>query len=195
MIAVIDYGAGNIASVANALRRLDVPYEVTADPDRASRADKIIFPGQGRAGPAMKHLTASGIREVIEDFPKPFLGICLGLQVMAHHSAEDDTTCLGLIPGTVKRFPETVKIPQIGWNRVALMKPSPLTETIPDNSYFYFVHSYYYDAPAEYLVGRTEYGVSFASIVQKDNFYATQFHPEKSGTIGMQLLRNFCERC
>ncbi|MBU1992474.1 imidazole glycerol phosphate synthase subunit HisH, partial [Patescibacteria group bacterium] len=125
----------------------------------------------------------------------PFLGICLGLQLLADFSHEDNTKCFGIIPGEVKRFPEFVKIPQIGWNKVSFMGKPPLLEGIPDKNYFYFVNSFYFDTPEDFILGQTNYGVVFPSIVQKNNFYATQFHPEKSGEIGFKLLRNFCEKC
>ena len=195
MIAIIDYNSGNIASVCNALERLSVTYEVTSDKDKIQSADKVIFPGVGRAAAAMDELQKRGLDKTIPNIRAPFLGICLGMQLLSAYSEEDDTKCLDIIPGKVKRFPNFVKIPQIGWNKVKLMGDSPLFSDVPDESYFYFVNSFYLDTDDDVLLGQTDYGVPFASVIQKDNFYATQFHPEKSGEIGEKLFRNFIELC
>ncbi|MFA4830986.1 MAG: imidazole glycerol phosphate synthase subunit HisH [Patescibacteria group bacterium] len=196
MIAIINYNAGNIASVANALERLGFEYIVTRDPKTILRTDKVIFPGQGRAGAAMSELRKTGIDKIIPQLTKPFLGICLGMQLLAQCSEEDRTKCLGIFPGACRKFPPTLKTPHLGWNKVALKRNSPLTAGIPDGSYFYFVHSYYVDAPtAKQIIGETSYGFDFPSIMQKDNFFAVQFHPEKSGEQGRRLLNNFCGLC
>lgn len=178
MIAIVDYNAGNTESVANALTRLGMEYRITSDPGVVARADKIIFPGVGSAGAAMKELKKRGLDQVLKKARQPVLGICLGLQLMADRSDEGDVKCLGIIPGVVKRFSDDLKVPQIGWNRVG-------------KDYFYFVHSYYLPV-GPYTVGVATYGVPFSAIIRKDNFYATQFHPEKSGEAGFKLLRNFC---
>jgi len=193
MIAVIDYKAGNIGSVKNALERLGVKYVVTSDAKQIRAADGVIFPGQGRAGPAMKELQAMGLDNLIPDLEQPFLGICLGMQLLAEVSAEDNTVCLAIIPGTCRQFPRGMKLPQLGWNKVNFQQESPLTRGIKSEEYFYFLNSYYFDAGPASVIGVTDYGLSFPSIVQKDNFFAVQFHPEKSGKAGEQLLRNFCE--
>lgn len=192
-IAILDYGAGNIASVANALKKLAMPFTVTSDPNVIRASDKAIFPGQGRAGPAMKFLQEKHLIDAIKNFQKPFLGICLGQQLLADSTEEDDAECLAVVPGTVKKFPSTMKVPHMGWNTVKFVTPSSLTKGIPDESYFYFVHSYYCDIADQYVVGTTEYSVSFCSIMQKDNFYGVQFHPEKSGSAGLRVLKNFIE--
>lgn len=192
MIAIIDYNAGNIASVQNALVRLGIESFVSSDPLEIIKADKIIFPGVGRAGTAMRELKMRRLDAFIKGIKKPFLGICLGLQLLAEFSEEDSTQCLGILPGRVLRYPNSLKVPEIGWNIVELTGKSPLLKNIPDNSRFYFVNSYYLEAKDEYTIGRAQYGLPFAAIVKKNNFYGTQFHPEKSGSIGEQILRNFC---
>lgn len=181
MIAIIDYNAGNTESVANALARLGVEYQITGDPKAVARADKIIFPGVGAAGAAMKELKERRLDQVFKKARQPVLGICLGLQLLAEFSDENNTKCLGIIPGRVIKFLDDLKVPQIGWNRVG-------------KDYFYFVHSYYLPVGA-YTVGIATYGIPFSAIVRKDNFYATQFHPEKSGEAGLKLLHNFCQSC
>ena len=193
MIAIIDYNSGNIASIQNALACLGVDSFVSADPGEIIKADKIIFPGVGRAGVAMKELRKRGLDKFIPTITKPFLGICLGLQLLAEFSEEDNMSCLGIIPGRVLKFPSSLKVPQIGWNQVALQSLLPLTKNIPNNSYFYFVNSYYLEYLPKFTIGETNYGVPFSAVIQKNNFYATQFHPEKSGAIGQQILKNFCE--
>ncbi|MFZ2189408.1 MAG: imidazole glycerol phosphate synthase subunit HisH [Candidatus Magasanikiibacteriota bacterium] len=195
MIAIINYQAGNITSVANALNQLGIDYVITSDKNVIKQADKIIFPGQGRAGQAMNELKKAGLIDVIKNTSVPFLGICLGLQILATSSEEDNTKCLNIIPGTVIKFSEEVKTPQIGWNKVKLTKSSLLTQGIQNNSYFYFVHSYYFKAENKYVIGTTSYDIEYPTIINKNNFYATQFHPEKSGDVGLKLLNNFCKLC
>lgn len=194
MIAIIDYKAGNVGSVRNALFRLGVDNVLTSDPVVIERADGVILPGQGRAGQAMGELEKTGIAELIPRLEQPFLGICLGMQVLSEASEEDDVRCLGVIPGICRRFPPSLKVPQLGWNRLELRRGSYLTAGIDDGAYFYFVNSYYFDAKTS-VAGTTAYGFNFPSFVQKDNFSAVQFHPEKSGLQGMRMLRNFCEAC
>ncbi|MBI2638381.1 imidazole glycerol phosphate synthase subunit HisH [Candidatus Peregrinibacteria bacterium] len=196
MIAIIDYGAGNLKSVCNALEKLGQRYKVVFKPQELRSAKKVILPGVGAAGNAMEMLSKSGFKKSIPRLKIPFLGICLGMQLLADFSEEDDVPCLSIIPGQVKKFlSRALKVPQIGWNKVKFVKSSPLTEKIRNESYFYFVNSYYFDSPRKNVIGKTNYGLPFASIIQKNNFYAVQFHPEKSGPIGLQLLRNFCKLC
>ena len=168
MIAIIDYNAGNIASVTNALDRFGVKYIVTRDPQAILSAEKVIFPGQGRAGSAMADLRAIGLDAVIKQIKSPFLGICLGMQLLFPFSEEDSTDCLGIIPGRVKRFPEGMKIPQIGWNTVTQTRCDELFSEVPDTTYAYFVNSYFVDTDREYIIGASQYGQTrYASIIKK----------------------------
>lgn len=195
MIAIINYNSGNIASVQNALTKLGAKSFVSADPAKIIKADKIIFPGVGRAGAAIKELKNRKLDKFIPTIKKPFLGICLGLQLLAESSEEDNVNCLSIIPGRVFKFPSSLKTPEIGWNQVNLAGQSLLTKNIPNNSYFYFVNSYYLEYLPGFTLGTTNYGVPFSAIVQNKNFYATQFHPEKSEKIGEQILKNFINLC
>lgn len=195
MIAIIDYGASNLQSVCSALKKLKQKFKVVKTPQELAGAKKVILPGVGAAGNAMQKLLETGFVDAIPRLSQPFLGICLGLQLLSEFSEEDNTPCLSIIPGRVKKFSKDLKVPQIGWNKVKFLKKSLLFENIPGKSYFYFVHSFYFDAPSEVIIGQTQYGVPFASVIQDQNFYAVQFHPEKSGEPGLQLLRNFCEKC
>jgi glutamine amidotransferase len=201
VIAIIDYRAGNLTSVRLALETIGVQGEITSSPDRILAAERVIFPGVGAAGAAMRHLATLGLVEVIRRAAaagRPFLGICLGTQIVFEFSEEDGgTDCIGLVPGRVRLFePKSRldKVPQMGWNSMRQVRPHPLFDGIADGSEFYFVHSYY-PSPADpsHVLGETEYaGVRFASVVGKGNLVATQFHPEKSGRIGLRLLENFC---
>lgn len=200
MIAIVDYRAGNLTSVRLALEHLGVPAEVTRDPETIVSAERVIFPGVGAAGSAMtniKDLSLDGALAEVLEKGTPFLGICLGTQVIFEYSEEDGgVDCLGFISGNVKRFSPSdplCKIPQMGWNTVEFKKPHPILEGIEDESEFYFVHSYYPIASDEASVfGETEYaGARFASVVGKGNLVATQFHPERSGRVGLALLENF----
>jgi glutamine amidotransferase len=202
MITIVDYKAGNLTSVRLALEAIQVQAEITSDPAIVAKADKVIFPGVGAAGAAMEEVKGFGLDTALKDFyatGKPFLGICVGTQILLDSSEENGgTPCLGLIPGEVKRFCPTShydKIPQIGWNAVHFTRQHPVLGGIEDNSEFYFVHSYY-PAPLhqEHRIGETEYaGANFASILGYNNLIATQFHPERSGRIGLKLLENFCK--
>jgi glutamine amidotransferase len=196
-VAVVDYEAGNLKSVETALRKLDADYVVSKDPDTILQADRCIFPGVGEARAAMEVLRSSGLDEVLGRFHtagRPLLGICIGCQLIFDRSEERDAACLGLLPGLAARFPRDsgLKVPHMGWNRVSYRREHPLFAGIPENSYFYFVHSYY-PAPAEpgLVVAECEYGVVFAAAVARDNLAAVQFHPEKSGPKGLRLLANF----
>lgn len=193
-IAVIDYGAGNLQSVCNALTLLNQSFEIVTQSKALNGFEKAILPGVGAAGSAMRALEQRSLNAVIKSMRIPFLGICLGMQLLAEFSEEDQTECLGIIPGRVKKFPHDLKVPQIGWNRVQLTQESPLFHGIPPNPYFYFVNSYYVDAPEPFVSAQTLYGIDFPSVIQKNNFWGVQFHPEKSGENGLQMLRNFCER-
>ncbi len=195
---IIDYDAGNLRSVQRACAEVGLEAAISADPDAVRRAGRVIFPGVGAAGSAMRSLTRNGmdqaLKEVIAD-GIPVLGICLGLQISFDRSEEDDQETLGLLPGTVRRFrfdhPE-LKIPHMGWNEVRVVKPHPVLAGIEAGDEFYFVHGYYPDPEDEALIyARTEYETEFASAVGRDNYFATQFHPEKSGRVGLRLLAAF----
>ena len=196
MIAILDYGAGNLRSVAKALETVGASPILTDDPAVVAQADGLVVPGQGSAVDAMRNLDRLGLAEPLKQYVasgRPFLGVCLGEQIIFESSEEGPgVTCLGLVPGKVRRLPGGQKVPQIGWNTVRFRNPHPLLAGVPDDSYFYFVHSYYVDPtdPAD-VVGETEYGVTFASIVSHGNVFATQFHPEKSSGIGLRIYRNF----
>lgn len=200
MIAIVDYKAGNLTSVKLAFDYLGLQSEITGDAGRILAAERVVFPGVGSAGAAMQHIRALELAAVLKQAiarGTPFLGICLGSQIIFDHSSEDGgTKCLGCLRGVVRRFrPDNPadKVPQIGWNTVAFKSPHPLMAGIENESEFYFVHSYY-PVPDEpnIVFGETEYaGVRFASMVVRHNLAATQFHPEKSGRIGLRLLKNF----
>lgn len=198
MIQIVDYGMGNLRSVQKAFEKLSVAAEICTNPEDLKTCNKLILPGVGAFRDAIAELRQQGFVEPIKAHiaaGKPFLGICLGLQLLFDESYEDGTwEGLGVLPGKVVRFPESpeLKVPHMGWNRVAAAASCPLFAGIPADSFFYFVHSYYVvpDDPAV-VAGRTEYGQAFASVVQRGNMFATQFHPEKSQKLGLQLLANF----
>lgn len=195
MIAIIDYKAGNIRSVENALKRFGAEYVLTADPEMIRCADHVILPGVGEASSAMKTLESTGLAPVIKSLTQPVLGICIGLQLMCASSEEGDTECLGKFTPKVTRFPETpgVKIPHTGWDTISGLR-GPLFRNIPEDSFVYYVHSYCPDIFADQTVAVTEYaGVRFSGALQRDNFFGTQFHPEKSGSVGAEILKNFIE--
>lgn len=204
MIGIIDYRAGNLASVARALEYLRIPCTVTDDGATLERCERIIFPGVGAAGAAMANLRSTGMDRRLKGWfaaGKPILGICLGTQIILSHSDENNTPCLGLLPGEVRRFPPSIrgdderalKIPHMGWNAVHITRPHPVFDSIPKAAEFYFVHSYY-PLPAEsvHILGTTTYGITFCSIMAWRNLVAVQFHPEKSGRPGLQILDAFC---
>jgi len=195
MIGIIDYGAGNVRSVGNALERLQTPYFVSRNVSDLSKAQKLILPGVGEAQSAMKSLGQSGLVEWLKIVKVPFLGICIGMQILFDHSDERETPCLGVVTGRVQRFDAgRVKIPHMGWNRAAIRQTNPLFYNITDGEYFYFVHSF--RAPVvETTLAVTEYGGDFSAAVRKDNYFGVQFHAEKSGNAGLQVLRNFIELC
>lgn len=199
-VVVVDYEAGNLHSVETALRHLGAEYRVVRDPAGVASAARVIFPGVGEARASITVLAKTGLDRAIADFARsgrPLLGICIGCQIIFEHSEERDTRCLGLLPGRVRRFrfeERTLKVPHMGWNTVRFRGTHPLFRGIPDGSFFYFVHSYYPEpARPEDVAAETEYGLSFASIVARDNLAAVQFHAEKSGGPGLQLLANFLE--
>jgi len=194
-IAIIKYNAGNIESVNNALNRLNVRAEITADHRKIANADKVIFPGVGEASTTMEYLRKNELDKLIISLKQPVLGICLGLQLMCSYSEENDTKCLGIFDEKVIRFvPKpgeefVTKVPHMGWNSISNLKSQLFTKEI-ENQYVYFVHSYFARL-GEHTIATCNYINPFSAALQKDNFYATQFHPEKSGTIGAQILKNF----
>ncbi|MEX0602388.1 MAG: imidazole glycerol phosphate synthase subunit HisH [Bacteroidota bacterium] len=195
MTGIIDYGAGNIRSVSNALSRLSVKHFVSDRIDDLCRATRLILPGVGEARQAMDSLTRRGLPDWLRTVDVPFLGICLGMQLLFENSEERQTPCLGLLPGTIIRFPRSdLKVPHMGWNQVQHTPDNPLFTGIRQNESFYFVHSYL--APqVSATTGTTTYGVTFTSAVQYRQYFGVQFHPEKSGPPGLKLLENFIHRC
>lgn len=191
MVAVIDYNAGNIQSVEFALERLGVDYVTTGDKEVIRKADKVIFPGVGEAKNTMEFLKAKGLDVFIKDLKQPVLGICLGMQLMCQHSEEGDVDALGIFDATVRRFvPENgEKVPHMGWNTLVDTKGDLFAGDI-EQKYVYFVHSFYAEI-CEDTIATTNYTKPYSSALHKGNFYATQFHPEKSGDVGEQILRNF----
>jgi glutamine amidotransferase len=191
MIAIVNYNAGNIRSVQNALIRLGYESIITDDATEILKADKVIFPGVGEASSAMKYLTDKGLDKVLVAIEKPMLGICLGLQLMCKFSEEGNTNCLGIFDTDVKKFPNTGKVPHIGWNNFEKTK-SELFKNIEIDNDVYYVHSYYAEIN-EQTIASCNYILPFGTAMHKNNFYATQFHPEKSADIGEQILKNFLE--
>jgi glutamine amidotransferase len=189
MIAIVKYNAGNITSVKNAVERLGYSCIVTDDEHLLKNAEKVIFPGVGEASSAMKYLKEKGLDEVIKNLTQPVLGICLGQQLMCTLSEEGNTKCLGIFDAMVKKFEPKLKVPHMGWNTISDLK-SVLYNEIPAEQDFYFVHSFYSEISSE-TTAVGDYIVPFSASMQKNNFYATQFHPEKSSGIGEQLLLNF----
>jgi glutamine amidotransferase len=194
-IVIIKYNAGNIESVSNALNRLNINAEITADKDKIRNADKVIFPGVGEASTTMEYLRKHDLDKLIISLKQPVLGICLGLQLMCSHSEENDTKCLGIFDEKVIRFvPKPgeefiTKVPHMGWNAITNLRSNIFSKET-ENQYVYFVHSYYAGL-GEHTVATCNYIIPFSAALQKDNFYATQFHPEKSGTVGAGILENF----
>jgi glutamine amidotransferase len=187
---IIKYNAGNIRSVLFALERLGVNAVVSDNPSVIASADRVIFPGVGEASSAMNYLNAHGLDKVIRSLKQPVLGICLGMQLLCDHSEENDTPCLGIIPQQVLRFPgHNLKVPQIGWNDIYSLRP-PLFEGIGEHQHVYFVHGFY-AAKGAHTIATACYGPEYSAALQKDNFYAVQFHPEKSGETGHKILDNF----
>ena len=195
-LVVIDYGAGNMRSVAVALARLGFDPLVTSEPQAVDSADVVILPGVGAAADTMSNLARRGLVEPIREYidsGRPFLGICMGLQVLFSMSEEGgEHPCLDILPGRVRRLPEGLKVPHMGWNRVRQLCQHPVFDGISDDAFFYFVHSYYAEPEdASVVVGETDYAVTFPAVVARDNIVATQFHPEKSAEPGLRLYENF----
>ena len=192
-VAIVKYNAGNIYSVVNALRRMGIEPTLTDDPERLRKADRVLFPGQGEARGAMEYLKARRLDEVIRDLRQPVFGICVGQQLLCRHSEEGDVDCIGIFDAEVKRFqPERHedKVPCMGWNRLYDTK-SPLMEGV-EGGYVYFVHSYYVPLCAD-TIATADYILPYSASMHKNNFYACQFHPEKSGRIGERIIRNFLD--
>ena len=190
-IAIVKYNAGNIQSVKYALQRLGVNPTVTNDPEELRSADKVFFPGVGEAASAIQNLKENKLDQLLPELKQPFLGVCLGLQLMCRHSEERDTQCLGIFDLEVKKFEPKLKVPHMGWNKLENLK-TPLFRDLPEEAYVYFVHSYYAE-PGEDTIATTHYMHPFSAAIHKDNFYAIQAHPEKSGKVGEQILKNFLE--
>ena len=203
LIAIVDYKAGNLTSVARALEHLGHRCEITDRPEKVRAAERVILPGVGAAGATMENLRALGLDECLRnDVAKkgtPFLGICIGIQVLMEHSDEDGgVDCLGIVRGRVVRFPNSIdgrplKVPQIGWNRVHQERAHPIFAGVPDNTHVYFVNSYYPVTDKSAVIGTSDYGVPFTAAIARDNVIATQFHLEKSGAAGLRMLDNFCQ--
>lgn len=195
MISVIDYGAGNTQSVLNALDDLNVKYKITNLEKDICDSDKVIFPGVGEASFAVKRLHMTNMFNLLRVIKKPILGICLGMQLFTEKSVEGNVACLGVLPTVTEQFnSKSVKVPHMGWNKVTFLKNTKLFDGIPDNSFFYFAHSFYVPIN-EFSVGVTLHDVEFTAVCEKENYYGVQFHPEKSGEYGIKLLKNFIELC
>lgn len=196
-IAIVDYQAGNLRSVQKALEKTGASAVATSDPDAIAKADGVVFPGQGACDSSMRHIRELGLETPIKESiasGKPFLGVCLGLQLLLEESDEGNEPCLGILKGRVRRLPGGQKIPHMGWNQVDIQLEHPVLKGIPAGSYFYFVHSYYADPEERSVVaGTTEYGLNFCSAVAWDNVAAVQFHPEKSGNVGLIIYENFVQ--
>lgn len=201
MIRIIDYGVGNLFSLRSSLRAIGIDADYTGDPAEIRKADKLILPGVGAFRDAREALRSTGLDRVVQEEAgkgKPLMGICLGMQMLFDRSYEyGEYEGLGLIPGEIVpmegRIPKELPIPHIGWNELALKQPSFLMKNTANGDYVYFVHSYYAETPAEYVIATTEYGVEMTAAVQKDNVYGCQFHPEKSSEVGLSILKAFCE--
>lgn len=205
MLAILDYKAGNQTSVLRALRSLEIPAEITADPSVILAAEGVIFPGVGAAGQAMNQLVSTGMDKVLREvvaMNKPLLGICLGCQILLERSEENDATCLGIVPGVCRRFQpewrdgdEPIRIPHMGWNTLDVVRPTVLLEGVAPESRFYFVHSYYTEPAPELVIATSHYGREFTAVYGRPGLWAVQFHPEKSGRPGLRLLTNFYRYC
>ena len=195
MIAIIDYKMGNLRSVENALKRLGAEFVVTADAEVIRRADRVLLPGVGNAAEAMENLRKADLVDVIRSLRRPVLGICVGMQVMCRHSEEGDAKCLGIFDAHVKRFVPTAeeKVPHMGWNSIGNLE-SKLFKDIKGGEMVYYVHSYYPELCPD-TIATTRHGVMFSAALKYENFYGTQFHPEKSGDVGLRILHNFIHLC
>tara|TARA_B100001758_G_scaffold37665_1_gene28915 strand:- start:695 stop:1282 length:588 start_codon:yes stop_codon:yes gene_type:complete len=189
-VAIVDYGVGNIKSIQHSLDRIGVNHVYTMNPEIIFSAEKVIFPGVGDASYAMKKLKNNNLDKLIPNLKQPLLGICLGMQLMCTYSEEGDTSCLGIIDAEVKKFnSKKNKIPQIGWNNIKNLKTN-LFKGIYENEFMYMVHTYYVPK-SRFTISESIYGLTYSSAINKDNFYGTQFHPEKSGLIGEKIIKNF----
>lgn len=201
MIRIIDYGVGNLFSLKSSLRAIGIDADYTGNPAEIRKADKLILPGVGAFRDAREALRSTGLDRVVQEEAgkgKPLMGICLGMQMLFDRSYEyGEYEGLGLIPGEIVpmegRIPKDLPIPHIGWNELMLKQPSPLMKNTANGDYVYFVHSYYAETPAEYVIATTDYGVEMTAAVQKDNVSGCQFHPEKSSEVGLSILKAFCE--
>ncbi|MEZ5561824.1 MAG: imidazole glycerol phosphate synthase subunit HisH [Gammaproteobacteria bacterium] len=195
-VIIVDGGGANIASLNLALQRLGYAGRLTSDAAAIRAASHVILPGVGAARAAMERLQASKLDTLIPELRQPVLGICLGLQLLFESSEEDEVECLGILPGRVRRFTPAPgrPIPHMGWNQITRRRDSPLLDGIPDDSYFYFVHSYAAEV-SNHTIATTDYGWAFTAVAGRDNFHAAQFHPERSGPLGARLLQNFLELC
>lgn len=201
MIRIIDYGVGNLFSLKSSLRAIGIDADYTGNPAEIRKVDKLILPGVGAFRDAREALRSTGLDRVVQEEAgkgKPLMGICLGMQMLFDRSYEfGEYEGLGLIPGEIVpmegRIPKDLPIPHIGWNELMLKQPSPLMKNTANGDYVYFVHSYYAETPAEYVIATTDYGVEMTAAVQKDNVYGCQFHPEKSSEVGLSILKAFCE--
>lgn len=191
-VVLVDAGGTNIGSVRYALERLGVQAQASDDAERIRQASHVILPGVGAAGPGMQRLQASGLVDVLRQLRQPVLGVCLGMQLLFEHSEEGDTTCLGVIPGRVRRIAVAPgrRVPHMGWNRLDIVREDPLLTGLPDNAHCYFVHGYA-AASDSHAVASTDYGQPLAAIVRQRNFCGMQFHPERSASVGATLLKNF----
>ncbi len=195
-VGIVKYNAGNIQSVIYALNRLGIDPILTDDEAELKSCDKVIFPGVGEASSAMRYLRSKGLDKIIKNLTQPTLGICIGQQLLCEHSEEGDTECLGVFPLKVKRFPtsnskgEKMKVPHMGWNAVHLEQDSPLFKGISKDDFVYYVHSFYCEL-GDQTMATTDYALKYSASLHKDNFYALQFHPEKSGKTGEKILQNF----
>ena len=190
-VVIIDYGAGNVQSVRFALENLGVKARLSKDHKIIETAERVIFPGVGEAGSAMANIKKHGLEKIIPELKQPVLGICLGMQLMCGFSEESSTSCLDIFPLKVKRFNVELKIPQMGWNEIKNLETA-LFNNVEEKSFVYFADSYYVET-SEYTIAETEYGGKFSAALNKDNFYACQFHPEKSSDVGIRILKNFLE--
>ena len=199
MIAIVDYGLGNLASVHNAFAKVGAPVERTSDPEVIRRADGVVLPGVGAASAGMDRLRARGLDDVVVEVARsgrPLLGLCLGMQLLFERSEEGEASCLGLLPGNVRLMQVDLKVPHIGWNQVDTGAGLALWQGLPPDPYFYFVHSYVcVPADPALSAGETEYGAAFCSAVVAGSIWGVQFHPERSGRSGLQLIRNFVSTC
>ncbi len=193
MVAIINYNAGNIRSVLYALERIGVEHVLTDNHEVIRKAEKVIFPGVGAAASTMKHLNERGLSELIRSLKQPVFGICVGMQLLCSHSEEGDVPCIGIFPERVKRFRPTNgdKVPHMGWNNILLTGKNDWVSPAVNDDYCYYVHSYYVEAGPHTIATTTYGGIEYAAMLRKDNFYAAQFHPEKSALVGEQILRDF----